>query len=531
MPDRGDLRHHRTVSGALKFVGDTAAFEFDVIASDGSIDRMGDVLVPEGCRYAAFLRNPVVLAQHDAASPIARVIDFAVRSDKVLAKIRFPEPGVNARSDEYRALVNAGILGACSVGFIPIRSEPMDGDTWGRRYLEWEICELSIVSVPANSNALFTAKELNRQVMTKGFYQMPKTAFATRSRPSLQLAGGNGGFQSLGANLRAIARAARDRTIDDRLVRAPSGASEADPAGGGFLIAPNFATELLDPLYVQNPLAELVDRWPVSGPLADVRIPAVDETSRADGSRWGGALAFWANEADSISGSFPRYRNLQFAAKKLMVVMTVTNELAADSSIFEEKVRRVIALELGWKLDQAILSGTGAGQPQGILNASALITIAKDVGQAAATISPANVENMYRRLPAPSRRRAAWLVHEDVEATLDQLNVSDNHDFMFLPAGWNGSPYPLLKGRPVIAIEQAAPLGTVGDIVLADLSQYILLDGGITPSLSADVRFLSDETVWRFSYRVDGQSAYSSPITPFSGSTTRSPFITLAARP
>jgi hypothetical protein len=44
------------------------------------------------------------------------------------------------------------------------------------------------------------------------------------------------------------------------------------------------------------------------------------------------------------------------------------------------------------------------------------------------------------------------------------------------------------------------------------------------------VRFLNDEMVWRFVWRVDGQSAFASPITPYAGSSTRSPFVALATR-
>jgi HK97 family phage major capsid protein len=135
---------------------------------------------------------------------------------------------------------------------------------------------------------------------------------------------------------------------------------------------------------------------------------------------------------------------------------------------------------------------------------------------------------MWKRLPAPSRRTAVWLVNEDVEEQLDNLGTT-NAGF-FLPAGWNGSPFPMLKGRPVIACEQSAPVGTTGDIILADLSHYIIVDGGTTPMISAHVQFTSDQVVWRFVLRVDGRSAFTSAITPYKGSTTRSPFVTLTAR-
>ena len=101
---------------------------------------------------------------------------------------------------------------------------------------------------------------------------------------------------------------------------------------------------------------------------------------------------------------------------------------------------------------------------------------------------------------------------------------------IFQRAGSAGNAAPLLKGRPVIEVEQAPALGSFGDIVLADLSQYILVDGGFRAMLSADVRFLNDEAVFRFTMRVDGKPAWASPVASWNGSATRSPFVALAAR-
>jgi HK97 family phage major capsid protein len=99
-----------------------------------------------------------------------------------------------------------------------------------------------------------------------------------------------------------------------------------------------------------------------------------------------------------------------------------------------------------------------------------------------------------------------------------------------MPAGTGGNPYPLLKGRPVLVVEQCQALGTVGDIVLIDPSQYIVVDAGMNTALSVHARFDNDEVVFRFTWRIDGKGAYSTQITPYNGSQTRSPFIVLAAR-
>jgi HK97 family phage major capsid protein len=99
------------------------------------------------------------------------------------------------------------------------------------------------------------------------------------------------------------------------------------------------------------------------------------------------------------------------------------------------------------------------------------------------------------------------------------------------PGGASVAPYGTLFGRPVVPVEYCSTVGDVGDVVLADFSQYVTIDkGGMQSASSIHVRFLNDEQVLRFIYRVDGEPTWKSPLTPFKGSNTLSPFVTLAAR-
>jgi HK97 family phage major capsid protein len=80
-------------------------------------------------------------------------------------------------------------------------------------------------------------------------------------------------------------------------------------------------------------------------------------------------------------------------------------------------------------------------------------------------------------------------------------------------------------------VEYAATLGTVGDITLADLRKYRLIrKGGVEQASSIHVRFTQGEQTFRAFYRCDGQPVPRSALTPFKGSNTLSPFITLATR-
>src|SRR5262249_29992606 len=148
--------------------------------------------------------------------------------------------------------------------------------------------------------------------------------------------------------------------------------------------------------------------------------PAFDESSRADGSRWGGSLGYWLSESDTVPPTKPRWRMNEFTARKLILLSYVTNEMFADAAMLEAHFERAMAAEGAFKLDAAIFAGSGGGLPLGLLNAPAPITVDKATGQAAATIIADNIRAMWSRLPLASRRRAVWLVNEDAEEQVSQ---------------------------------------------------------------------------------------------------------------
>ena len=73
---------------------------------------------------------------------------------------------------------------------------------------------------------------------------------------------------------------------------------------------------------------------------------------------------------------------------------------------------------------------------------------------------------------------------------------------LYTPPAKDGEGNGMLLGKPVIFHEHAAVLGTPGDIILADLDQYMIIDkDGVRQDYSIHVNFLTDEGVFRFVYR------------------------------
>jgi HK97 family phage prohead protease len=133
------------------------------IASTPTADRMGDIVEPMGAKFA--LPMPLLWQhQHDKpvgfvefAKPTKAGIPFKARIVKI------EEPGaLKDRVDEAWQSVKANLVRAVSIGFRALEYSRMDDG--GLRFLSWEWMELSLVTIPANNEAVITAvKKLDRE--------------------------------------------------------------------------------------------------------------------------------------------------------------------------------------------------------------------------------------------------------------------------------------------------------------------------------------------------------------------------------
>lgn len=352
-------------------------------------------------------------------------------------------------------------------------------------------------------------------------------------------------FRSLGEQLAAVAMAAKypQAPVHPGLgalnawysvQAAAQGANELVGSEGGFLVQTDFSSELLRLVHETGQLSRRANRKPIGPNANGLKLNAIDESSRADGSRWGGVRAYWTAEAGSLTGSKPKYSQFELTLQKLTGLYYPTDELLADTTALGEFAGEAFVEEFGFKLDDAIVRGTGAGMPLGWLNSGGTVSVAKETGQAAATILGENVKKMYARMWARSIPRAEWFINQDCWPQIFELHqvIGTGGVPLFIPAnGLSGAPFGTLLGRPIVPIEQAETVGTVGDISFADLSQYQIIEkGGIAQASSIHVQFTTDETTFRWVLRTNGRPKRDSALTPFKGSATQSSFVTLATR-
>jgi HK97 family phage prohead protease len=117
------------------------------IASTATIDRQGESIDQAGWDLANYKLNPVILWAHDYSSlPIGKGIVEMV-DNKLTVEIVFATMAENPEGVKVQNLVDAGILTALSVGFIPMERN-------GNIITKSELLEISVVPVPANPEAL-----------------------------------------------------------------------------------------------------------------------------------------------------------------------------------------------------------------------------------------------------------------------------------------------------------------------------------------------------------------------------------------
>lgn len=353
------------------------------------------------------------------------------------------------------------------------------------------------------------------------------------------------GFDSLGEMLSAVVASDTNRAHDPRLMQAAGvGMNESVSADGGFLVQTDIINDLMTTVYNSGDILNRVRKIPI-GPLSNgLKLKAVDETSRVNGSRWGGFQTYWTGEGAPMTASQAKFRNISIELDKLTGLCYATDDLLQDSVALEAWMNIAFPEEFTFKLEDSFFNGLGSGMPLGILNSTALITVNKEASQAAATLQPENIVKMWARMPSRMRKTCVWYINQDVEPQLFLMTLkvrnqanTDNVGGVAIPAviytppGQNGNEYATLMGRPVIPVEYCATLGTAGDIVLCDPTQYLMIDkGGIKSASSIHVRFLTNETAFRFTYRANGQPIWALPLTPYKGATTQSPFVALQTR-
>jgi HK97 family phage major capsid protein len=347
------------------------------------------------------------------------------------------------------------------------------------------------------------------------------------------------GFENLGDVALAVHRTAVGQGYDPRLAVIGNNNPELQAAGlrqgngpeGGFLVPPQFSDAMLT-----DGTSQSLDLYKDTanfnlGQTESITLPAINETSRKDGSRWGGTQAFWAEEEAAMTESDPSFREITLRPKELHVFTKVSNKLLKNSPIALGQLLNMIASdEINFRKSDAVINGDGVGKLKGIMASNALVSVAKESGQTAATVVLENTTKMMARLTPRFKAGSKWYINKDVLGQLQLMKVGDTP--VFMPAGGvSGLPFATLHGLPIIETEYNDVLGNLGDILLTNLKAYITAQNGpVKSDTSIHFNFDVNKTAFRWVTEADGQTWAENAITDFKGSGTTSPYVTLALR-
>jgi HK97 family phage major capsid protein len=343
------------------------------------------------------------------------------------------------------------------------------------------------------------------------------------------------GFKSHQDFLAAVMAAARGQRQDARLAPlkqvATAGSDEAGEYSnpyGGYLVPTAFSPTLLQLQPENDPMSSAVRRIPMSSPV--VTFPARVDKNHST-SVTGGLTVTRRPETVAGSSSRTEFELVTLRAAGLFGLSFASEEIMNDSPIsFVAMLTGGFRAEFTSHAINERLNGTGVGEFEGVLNSPALVSVAKEVGQAADTINYENIKNMRSRVWGYGQ--AIWLANHDTMPELMSLVqvVGTGGAPVYMPSAREDAP-DLLFGRPIIYTEYCEALGDKGDIVCGNWREY--LEGTLQPIQSAEsmhVRFVEHERAFKFYLRNDGKCWWRSPLTPKKSAKTMSPFVTLDAR-
>jgi HK97 family phage major capsid protein len=344
------------------------------------------------------------------------------------------------------------------------------------------------------------------------------------------------GFRSQAEYLGAVVASSRKGgQIDPRLIANASPSTygtEGSGADGGFGVPPDFRNVIISKVMGEDSLISMTDQLSTSS--NNITFPA-DETTPWQTT--GGIQAYWESEAGVHTQSKPALVEKTIKANKIIALVPLTDELLDDAPAMASYVNRKAPEKINFKLNDAIINGSGAGMPLGILTSAGTVVVTKESSQTADTVNFNNIVKLYSALTPAARSKGKWLMNPDVEQQLMTMQFPGTGTAVpayLPPGGLSASPYGTLLGRPVIPTEACPALGDKGDIIFGDLGNYqtVIKAGGIRSDVSIHIWFDYDITAFRFVLRVGGQPLWNSSITAFqSGSSARGFFATLEARP
>lgn len=273
------------------------------------------------------------------------------------------------------------------------------------------------------------------------------------------------------------------RIGDSRTFQVYAALQQDNPTQAGYLVAPEkFVTELIKEM---SDITFMRQKAHVLPPLKGAQsLGYPTRTAGMSSFAWGTEIQ--APTADSTLAFGKReFKPIPGTSEILISKTLIRNIQNADSLI-----RGEIAEEVAENLEEAYMTGTGAGQPLGVFTASDDgIPTSRDVstGNTATELKFDGLINCKMSVKQQYRRSAEWIMHRDAIKQIMKLKDS-NGAYIWQPSLVAGQPDRIL-GDPVNESEFAPNTFTTGLYlaVYGNLKNYWIVD-----SLAMEIQVLME---------------------------------------
>lgn len=325
-----------------------------------------------------------------------------------------------------------------------------------------------------------------------------------------------GGFNSLGEFLVATRKHCDGEQMDSRLKVMTEGIDTA----GGVLVPPKLADEVFHVALEEAIVRPRAIVLPVSTDTLD--IPRLVDSDRS-ANIFGGVTFSWLKEAaDKIAGvGDPKLGQIKLSVHEGVASCWVSNRLEDDVKNFGEFIKIAFGRAVAFYEDVYYIWGNGNGQPLGIVPSGAMVVPSRT---AMNKVDISDIGKMAMRFLPGSWKNAVWLISQSVLGEWVEMQAAAANSASVLNLA-----EMICLGRPVLVSEKCSPMGTKGDIILADFSHYVIGDRELIISASRHVPdyWQKNMTFWKLVLRVDARPTLNQSITPYKGADKLSAFVTL----
>lgn len=316
--------------------------------------------------------------------------------------------------------------------------------------------------------------------------------------------------------------------------------SPAQTAGsleaGGALIPPEFSKTALTRARDRSNILGMTMTVPMSTDV--ISIPFIAGFDESQGFVSGNVKFRYVSENAQGTGNVVELGNVTLTLREANAIIYVSNRMIDFSPVsIQPFLTTALDDALDRSLSNSFIRGTGAGEPLGILNSDALITVPKETGQAAATLVYENTLKMLARFYG---RSGTWFANRTTIPQLGVMNVAvgAGGSAVYI-ANVNGTQsaagsFPAsLHGSGLDYLDVMSQLGTTGDLGYIDWKQYLVGQrsgsAGLQMSESMHLKFDFRQTAFQATFYIDGQPWWPSAFSPLKGD-SRSPYVVLATR-